>query len=98
MVKHKMVPLCSHELLIGGSNQSLRTMCITATLTFVPTFVTKVTKYMCSRWIFSSTNFDLLTSHFWLIFFDIIQKNIVALSLFLNDISPVIIIRKVMGI
>ena len=36
----------------------------------VPTFVAKVIKYLCSGWIFfSSDYFDFLTSHFWQNFF-----------------------------
>ena len=31
----------------------------------VPTFDTKVTEYLCSRWVFFlQTSFDFLTSHF----------------------------------
>ena len=30
----------------------------------VPTFVKKVTKYMCVGWVFFQTNFDFYTSHF----------------------------------
>ena len=45
----------------------------------VPTFVTKVTEYLCSGWFFLHTNFDSFTSLFDGFFYH--SKGIVVLSL-----------------
>ena len=45
------------------------------TSSLVPTFDTKVTKYLCSGWVFFlQTNFDFLISHFWRIFFTSFER------------------------
>ena len=66
---------------------------------FVPTFDTKVTEYLCSGWVFfSSDKFRLFTVPFLTEFFNIIRKLLLSWAQIWKDISPVIIFRKVMGV
>ena len=63
----------------------------------VPTFLTRLTDYLCSGWVFLFRQI----STFKLAIFDGIfkyhSKDIVVLSLNLRYVSPVIVFRRVMG-
>ena len=57
-----------------------------ASKVIVSTFVTKVTEYLCSRWVFFQTNFHFSTSHFWRSFVSISFQNYCCLELKLKKI------------